>query len=162
MSLETYVSFSFPLGPGVPKSNTASIGIHRPCSLANDSVMRCSISKGLTCGWPSPCCASYSLLRRRRVCCVDGAHRRLLRFGYFPHLALRRFLVKLIQECHSPYRLNDFALSGAKILNKIESKYNNKEILYEQENHHHHSARPRRNGGAGADECQDQVKWCYL
>lgn len=29
MSLETYVSFSFPLGPGVPKSNTASIGIHR-------------------------------------------------------------------------------------------------------------------------------------
>ena len=57
--------YSFPLGPGVPKSNTASIGIHRPCSLANDSVMRCSISKGLTCGWPSPCCASYSLLRRR-------------------------------------------------------------------------------------------------
>ena len=50
---------------GIPKSNTASIGIHRPCSLANDSVMRCSISKGLTCGWPSPCCASYSLLRRR-------------------------------------------------------------------------------------------------
>jgi hypothetical protein len=27
---------------------------------------------------------------------VDGAHRRLLRFGYFPHLALRHFLVKLI------------------------------------------------------------------
>lgn len=63
--VDGYVSFSFPLGPGVPKSNTASIGIHRPCSLANDSVMRCSISKGLTCGWPSPCCASYSLLRRR-------------------------------------------------------------------------------------------------
>ena len=27
---------------------------------------------------------------------VGGAHRRLLRFGYFPHLALRHFLVKLI------------------------------------------------------------------
>jgi hypothetical protein len=49
--------------------------------------------------------------------------------------------VKLIQKCHSPCCLNDFALSGAKILNKIESKYNNKEIIYEQENNHHHPAR---------------------
>ena len=52
------------LRPGVPKSNTESIGIHRLCSLANDSVMRCSISKGPTCGWPSPSYASYSLQRR--------------------------------------------------------------------------------------------------
>ena len=43
---------------------------------------------------------------------VGGAHRRLLRFGYFPHLALRRFLVKLIQERHSPYRLIDFCDKG--------------------------------------------------
>jgi hypothetical protein len=40
-------------------------------------------------------------------------------------------------------------ISATKVRNKNENKYNNKEILYEQENHHHHSARPRRNGGAG-------------
>ena len=40
MSFETYVSFSFPLGPGVPKSNTESIGIHRPCSLAKGRKWR--------------------------------------------------------------------------------------------------------------------------
>ena len=33
---------------------------------------------------------------------VVRVHRRLLRYGDFPHLALRHLLVKLIEECHSP------------------------------------------------------------
>ncbi len=31
---------------------------------------------------------------------VARAHWRLLRCGYFPHLALRHFLVELVQKCH--------------------------------------------------------------
>ena len=50
------------------------------------SAARCSASKCVTSVW-------------RKVVRV---HRRLLRYGYFPHLALRHLLVKLIEECHSP------------------------------------------------------------
>ena len=31
---------------------------------------------------------------------VARAHWRLLRCGYFPHLALRHFLVELVEKCH--------------------------------------------------------------
>ena len=58
------------LGPGVPKSNTESIGIHRPCSLADDSVMTAT-----TIPSTDACCRENP---RRRACISIMAERRLL------------------------------------------------------------------------------------
>ena len=58
--MTTYVSFSLPLGPGLPKSNTSSIGIHIPASLANCSAARCSISKRVPFALPVPDFSSCS------------------------------------------------------------------------------------------------------
>ena len=46
------------------------------------------------------------------LCKVARADRRLLRCGYFPHLALRHFLVELVEKCHDSFLL---CYSAAKI-----------------------------------------------
>ena len=47
---------------------------------------------------------------------VDCTHWRLLRCGYFPHLALRYLLVKLIEKCHNSSSL---IFSECKDKNKV-------------------------------------------
>ena len=102
---ETYVSFSWPLGPG-----------HQ------DGKHRSLVSKSL---WISPTvpplvvrlqselhCLRQLQITLHILCKVGWAHWRFLRCGDFPLFALRHFLVKLVQICHNP---SSYWFSTAKI-----------------------------------------------